>query len=316
MQKLFGFIIGCLLIVSVAFAASRAKFGTVIVETIQNEAGDAPPGMVPIGGMVAVMPNVTGAWQPPASGAIKDGFMRADGSTVSDSGSPLNGQALPNMTGGVYPRGNTTSGGTGGSNTHTPTGTVSQPTFTGSATSYTVSVPSHYHGFSLTAAGQSYSGNSASVSSTAHTHNSSTVTINKNQWNTNQTAHGHTLNRYDYAYEGVTGRAGVAAGRSGATLTTDTSVTNTAAWASVNATGTAAGQGGGSHSHTVSLNHTHLASSVSGSVGNTGGSNGNGAFNASGTNTPSGTVSQPTFTGNSQNTEPSYVNVVWVVRVK
>ena len=78
------------------------------------------PGGVPIGGMVSVMPHVTGSWQPPASGVVKDGFMLADGSTVADASSPLNGQVLPNMTGGVYPRGDSTSSNTSaGSNTTT-----------------------------------------------------------------------------------------------------------------------------------------------------------------------------------------------------
>jgi hypothetical protein len=51
--------------------------------------------------MVAVVPNLdtANAWQPPASGIIKDGFMRADGATVpSGQGSPLQGKVLPNMT--------------------------------------------------------------------------------------------------------------------------------------------------------------------------------------------------------------------------
>ena len=64
---------------------------------------------------------VTGiTWQPPASGVVKDGFMLADGSTVADASSPLNGQVLPNMTGGVYLRGDSTSSNTSaGSNTTT-----------------------------------------------------------------------------------------------------------------------------------------------------------------------------------------------------
>lgn len=77
---------------------------TLKVDTIQaTTAGAQPPGMVPIGGMVAVMPAVdaTNAWQPPAGTptcAIKDGFMRADGCVVpSGQGSPLQGKTLPDM---------------------------------------------------------------------------------------------------------------------------------------------------------------------------------------------------------------------------
>jgi len=91
--------------------------------TVENITG---PGSVPIGGMVAVMPNIdaANAWQPPSSGVIKDGFMRADGVTIAAShrnaGCKLAvGTKLPNMIN-SYPRGNTTSTngttGMGGSN--------------------------------------------------------------------------------------------------------------------------------------------------------------------------------------------------------
>lgn len=93
-------------------------------DTVATAAGASPPGFIPIGGMVAVMNRnnslgaLTGSWTPPATGAIKDGFMRADGGTVpacSDCVIPA-GTTLPNMTN-SYPRGNTTTGTTGGANT-------------------------------------------------------------------------------------------------------------------------------------------------------------------------------------------------------
>lgn len=123
------------------------------VDTVTNTAGTStPPGMVPLGGMVAVMPNLdTGnAWQPPAHNVIKDGFMRADGGTVpSGQGSPLQGRVLPNMgltSGGVnaYPRGSAATSWstgtytTGGANTQNSNVAVSQqPTY---------HIPAHYHG--------------------------------------------------------------------------------------------------------------------------------------------------------------------------
>ena len=80
------------------------------------------PGMSPIGSLVSVLPHIPGSWQPPASGVVKDGFMLADGSTVTDASSPINGHVLPDMTGGVYLRGDTSSSNTpGGSNTKTIT---------------------------------------------------------------------------------------------------------------------------------------------------------------------------------------------------
>ena len=65
--------------------------------------GIVGPGSVPIGGMVAVMPTIGAAtWQPPATGAIKDGFMRADGHQITaanvSAGSIIpEGVYLPNM---------------------------------------------------------------------------------------------------------------------------------------------------------------------------------------------------------------------------
>lgn len=76
--------------------------------------GITGPGSVPIGGMVAIMPTThANAWQPPASGAIKDGFMRADGSTVptcADCTIPA-GTVLPNMVGN-FAKGTATTSGT------------------------------------------------------------------------------------------------------------------------------------------------------------------------------------------------------------
>jgi len=70
----------------------------LVTESIENATGRGPPGLVPIGGMVAVMSHLSGAWAPPASGFIKDGFMRADGNTVpSCGGCALEGVTLPNM---------------------------------------------------------------------------------------------------------------------------------------------------------------------------------------------------------------------------
>ena len=74
------------------------------------------PGSVPLGCMIVAMPNIdaVNSWQPPLSGAIKDGFMRADGTIINaghiSQGCLLAvGTVLPNMIQ-KYPRGNTTSG--------------------------------------------------------------------------------------------------------------------------------------------------------------------------------------------------------------
>jgi hypothetical protein len=104
------------------------------------------PGAVPLGGIVMVMPTtLAAAWQPPVSGVIKDGFMRADGATVpSGQGSPMQGLTLPNMTG-YFPKGAVTSG----------TATAYGVAFSGTAAArsgwfgtanLTATAPAHYHG--------------------------------------------------------------------------------------------------------------------------------------------------------------------------
>ena len=104
-------------ILLVGFLFSTCLFGQ------QKASQKVTPGMVPVGGMVTVMPNIQGtdAWQPPATGVIKDGFMRADGhiitaQNVTDGSKLRAGTTLPNMIA-KFPRGNTTSGTTGGNNT-------------------------------------------------------------------------------------------------------------------------------------------------------------------------------------------------------
>lgn len=145
MKKIF---LLCFLISSLSFGADHlmyapsgnlvldAKVGSVVkvnktlrVDNITNLAGTSgAPGMVPVGGLVAVMPNThANAWQPPAMGAIKDGFMRADGAVVptcADCVIPT-GTATPNMVT-RFLKGSTTSGTTDGSPTK--------------------NLPAHYHG--------------------------------------------------------------------------------------------------------------------------------------------------------------------------
>lgn len=121
---------------------------TIAIEALQG------PGFVPLGGIVPVAPAIdaTNAWQPPSSGVIKDGFMRADGTTISishrNAGCKLaTGTVLPNMVN-RYPRGNTTSGSTGtGSNTVT-LGTANIPQMSGDFGSGTVSAD-HVHAYSV-----------------------------------------------------------------------------------------------------------------------------------------------------------------------
>jgi len=70
-------------------------------------------GMVPVGAIVAWDKSLLGVPALPAN------FVECNGQTISDAASPLNGQTLRNLNGNnQFLRGNTTSGGTGGSATH------------------------------------------------------------------------------------------------------------------------------------------------------------------------------------------------------
>lgn len=210
-----------------------SKSGSKIIIKKEIQTDVASPGFVPVGGMVAVMPNIqaTDAWQPPATGVIKDGFMRADGHTITaqnvTDGSKLRaGTVLPNMTA-KYPRGNTTSGGTGGNNTQ--------------ASNVTGTAPAHYHGFGtgsgMSAAGQSYTGSSG-----GHAHTTSFISSgalsgtgadvrtlpqygNGPQYNLDSDTRSVTIN-HTHAASSVSGNVGLVTGGSNGNSAMTLSLTN------------------------------------------------------------------------------------------
>ena len=75
----------------------------------------------PVGGVVAWIKSMVGVPQ-----TLPAGWVECNGATISDGESPMNGQAVPDLNGGEFLRGQTTSGGTGGSDTmaHTHTTNV------------------------------------------------------------------------------------------------------------------------------------------------------------------------------------------------
>jgi len=283
-----------LVIATIAFAAKKADIEKAKIEGwlssastpltaakgVISDTGFVGPGSVPIGGMVAVMPNThANAWQPPAScTTVKDGFVRA-----GYSGSPCTvpigctdciipgGTALPNMntadlgigrTTGAYMKGADTSGGTGGAN--------SQATNVIVGPHADVQVPPHNHNtFELNAAGQTYSGNGTVQSD------------------------GPGSVYKDIYFESYTG--------GGAT-----------GWgifsSSDRVSGTFPRDGTNGYSVRASISHSHDLSAVSGTVGNQTGSNGDYTMSVS--------VSAHSVSNNPVNNEPAYVQVVWVIRVK
>ena len=90
-------------------------------------------GLMPVGTVFAVMSNITGAFAPPATGVIADGFMRCDGAAIPGNAA-LSGNT-PDLTGSRFLMGtsgagaglNPVVGATGGNanNEITPTGTNS-----------------------------------------------------------------------------------------------------------------------------------------------------------------------------------------------
>jgi hypothetical protein len=73
-------------------------------------------GMVPIGAVVAWCKDFTGTPSLPAQ------FKECDGTQISDSSSPMNGETIPDLNGDArFLRGNASSGSTGGSDTHSHT---------------------------------------------------------------------------------------------------------------------------------------------------------------------------------------------------
>lgn len=85
-------------------------------------------GLVPIGGVVATIPALAGAYACSATTSADDlGYVVCGGQVINDATSPLNGITIPNINNDVFLKGHTTSNTAGGSNTHTH------------------SVPGHYH---------------------------------------------------------------------------------------------------------------------------------------------------------------------------
>lgn len=90
--------------------------------------------LAPIGSIMPWLKSFTNT-----PGTLPTGWMEADGSAISDADSVYNGQNAPDLNGGEFMRGFTTSGGTGGSDTMAHTHGVTTNVTVGNHTTLTLS---------------------------------------------------------------------------------------------------------------------------------------------------------------------------------
>ena len=245
-------------------------------------------GIVPLGTVLATFPNLYGAYNCTATTvADSNGFVVCSGQTITDVSSPMytvSGTIIPNINNEVFLMGHTTSGTLGGSNT----------------------LLDHTHTSSLTAAGQTASGDSVLVSNESashthpmdHSHTGSVAGAGTHNHTIVDPGHTHTIanGALGGAVLGVSATAGTASG--GTAISSVTNVTVSGNMGSHShtvtvdsTTGLSTTANGSNHNHTVSIAHTHGSSSVSGTIG---------------------TGSIP----GSTNIRPSYISTKYIMRIK
>lgn len=92
----------------------NANFDEIVDEfNLTTATGKLALGIPPVGAILPWAKTLTGV------PALPSGYVECDGSVLSDAGSPLNGQTIPDLNGSnQFMRGNSTSGGTGGVASH------------------------------------------------------------------------------------------------------------------------------------------------------------------------------------------------------
>jgi len=309
----------------------------VRVNFLKNFDGTGPaPGGVPIGGVVAVVPNLhANLWQPPSSGAIKDGFMRADGNTIpscSDCKIP-SGTTLPNMVG-RYVKGNSTSGTlTGASSRQLISNNIpalSKAATLGGQVDGSGNATTHTHSYD-----HSHTSNDVTTSHThshAHTH---TIGLDLDAGHghsfTSSPFAGSTSNHAHASVEGPTGH-GLARWTPGSQPVTFAFNPTMASNATYNGPWVAWYSGG--HNHTfstngASINHNHgttltntgafSTGDISASHSHTVASFTSPTDNQSSTHTHTynaGAITMGNVSPTAITLQPAYVQVVWVIRVK
>jgi hypothetical protein len=298
---------------------------TIQTNTITNTAGTgAPnfpygltgPGVVPIGAVLATFPNLTGAYDCTATTVANVyGFVMCNGQVIADATSPMNGQTIPQINNGVFIAGyKTTIGSTSDLGTAAGTtvalGTSNLPSHThGIAAQTTTNTGSgHNHSFSLTAAGHTLSG-------IVKYANGNAGYIGPGNYDGSHT-HGDNGHTHSIATSGL---GLIGSNEGGSPLQGLRSIFQRAAadatayawiavtdYAHINSTGS-------THYHTVSgvytyIDHTHPASSVSGSVGS---SDGLHTHTIGSTSTDGGPGSGTAFA-----ILPKYITAKYIMRVK
>lgn len=189
---------------------------------------------------------------------------------------------------------------TSGAATATPAGTVSQPTFTGDA------LGTHSHGAG-TLATSAHAG-TAVADHASHTHSYTDVIQHTHTVSITDPGHNHTQNPHSHGMaEGQTDGAGNFADRSNAaspaTMVTDSATaTNNANTTGI--TASTANPAGSVASGTTAGPSATLAHSITQPADHTM----SGSTQAVGAGTPSGTVSQPTFTGQAMSIIPPSIS--------
>lgn len=91
---------------------SLASGGLAASNTVALNGNNTGRGIIPVGAVMALATNLTGV-------SVTTGYALMDGSTISDTGSPMDGVVLPNINNSVFLTGASAAGTTGGANSIT-----------------------------------------------------------------------------------------------------------------------------------------------------------------------------------------------------
>lgn len=248
-------------------------------------------GIVPIGGIIAIMPHLSGAYDTAATAAAGlDGWVRCNGQVISDSQSPMNGVTVPNINNSVFLEGHTTSGTGGGANSVTLTEAQIPSHDHGMAHSHDIG-HGHTHGLSVSAASITHTHStpshvhSSGSYNAAIAHSLGKLRLNERP-NINQTPYGPAFPTWTHTtLIDISGYANTSGGE-------------------VDSTDVFGYSGSTSGGNTGSP--TSTTSTVSGSVNGYTGS-------VSISNT---TKSQNTGGGGAFNNRPAYITTVYLIRIK